>query len=186
MTDHQLTSMRSSNQMATSTEDPTLIDEIEMTDAGSQEMAAARLAVEVIWSLRRAMSESGMSQRKLGELLDLSPSAVSQVVNGDGNLRVVTIGRYFRALGYQPRLFLEPVEPNRRVIASRSTCHVIQNEFREYAELALRWSSEPPVVATPSSDDWGMHALPAGTAWQRVQINLGSASAGRRPETVSR
>ncbi len=131
-------------------DEPTLIEEFESSPAGAQEMAGARFAVEVLAILQRAMGESHMAQQQLSESLDLTPGAVSQVLHGDGNLRVGTIGRYCRALGYQAHLFLEPVEENRRVIASRGTCEAIIGEFREFARLTtLSWADVSGHAVTP-------------------------------------
>lgn len=113
------------------------IDELEATPQGAQELAAARLAVEVVSLLQQVMNQTDVSQARLCEVLDLSPGAVSQVVHGDGNVRIATVGRYFRALGYQPRLFLDPVEPTREVVASRATCVAIQNEFEHMVRTVL-------------------------------------------------
>jgi transcriptional regulator with XRE-family HTH domain len=176
MTKRQLIQEDSNSSEAIVPEAPTLIDELESSEAGAQEMAAARLAVEVTAAFTRAIRESGVSQKRLCESLDLSPGAVSQVVNGDGNLRVSTIGRYFRALGYQARLFLEPVESERRVIASRATCAAIEGELREYARMALAtWTTESPQVATLSGSIWNVSQLPQFTAWEPVAIQSGIA-----------
>ncbi len=169
MTDDQLNRQSSNGRLAVISEEPTLIEELEGSDAGAQEMAAARLAVEVVASLHRAIRESEIPQKRLGELLDLSPGAVSQVVNGDGNLRVVTIGRYFRALGYQARIFLEPVEPDRRVIASRSTCAAIADELRECARMSVSWVTDSSQVSTPPTAIWAL-PNPDSTDWQHVTL----------------
>ncbi|MHB8289274.1 MAG: helix-turn-helix domain-containing protein [Acidimicrobiales bacterium] len=183
MTNHQLAQESSNFREAMVPEAPTLIDELESSAEGAQEMAAARLAVEVTASFSRAIRESGVSQNRLGEVLDLSPGAVSQVVNGDGNLRVSTLGRYFRALGYQARLFLEPVEPERRVIASRSTCAAIEDELREYARMALAaCTTTPSQVAMPPAPIWALPSFPKGTAWQPVALQFEVPSDGQQSE----
>ena len=86
-----------------------LIEEAESTPRGAQEMAAARLALSVTAVLDEAMQRSGLPQRELAERLGLTEGAVSQVLNGDGNLRIATVGRYLRAAGFQCQLALERV-----------------------------------------------------------------------------
>jgi transcriptional regulator with XRE-family HTH domain len=182
MTEIQPRQQASKDLEETMPEKPTLIEELEKSDEGAQEMAAARLAVEVSASLQRAMSESGISQKRLCELLTVTPGAVSQVVNGDGNLRVGTMGKYFRAMGYQARVFLEPVEPGRYSIASRATCAAITDELREFARMTLNWTSPPAEVATPHSSIWMMPVIPEATAFQPVTLQLKSSSEGRDTE----
>ncbi len=88
---------------------PTLVDEAESTPSGAQEMAAARLAVSVAAALRKALEASGLRQADLAERTGVTAGRVSQLL-ADGNLRVATIGRFARALGYQARLVLDPLE----------------------------------------------------------------------------
>ena len=96
---------------------PTVIEQAEQNPAAAREIAAARLAVNIVWALNEAVRERGWRAKDVAATLGLGESAVSQVLNGDGNLRVATIGRYARSLGYQPRLVLDPVEPGLRTIS---------------------------------------------------------------------
>jgi transcriptional regulator with XRE-family HTH domain len=92
---------------------PTLIEQEEATDAGGQGLAAADLAGQVVRLLEQALDASGMDQKALAEKLDVTQGRVSQVLNGDGNMRVAAVARYLRALGYQTLLSATPVEPGR-------------------------------------------------------------------------
>ena len=96
----------------------TLIEELESSPPGAQEMAAARFAVEVHALLQRAMGESHIAQQQLSELLDVTPGAVSQVLHGDADLRVGTIGRYCRALVIRPA---SSRAPSRRATSHRES-----------------------------------------------------------------
>lgn len=89
---------------------PTLIEEVESTPLGAQEMAAARLAVNVTEALRSALIACKCQQQDLADRLNVSPGRVSQVLS-DGNVRISTLGRFARALGYQARIVLDPVDP---------------------------------------------------------------------------
>jgi len=172
-------------RVAAAKENPTLIEVFEKSAAGAQEMAAARLAIEVVSLLGRAIRESGVSQRKLGMTLELSPGAVSQIVNSDGNLRVATIGRYFRALGYQARLFLEPVEADRRVIASRATRSTIAAEFREFVYQSGSWAVASIHLDTPEPSTWESPALSPSAAWHRLALTLDTAQEGQHTGAVT-
>ena len=109
---------------------PTVIEQAELHPAAARELAAARLALNIGWALNAAVRARGWQAKRLAKELGIGDSAVSQVLNGDGNLRVATIGRYARALGYQPKIVLEPVEdglvpitepaPRRRAVSGRS------------------------------------------------------------------
>jgi transcriptional regulator with XRE-family HTH domain len=136
------------------------VEEAERTPRGAQEMAAARLAVEVSALMQCAYEEADISQSALSELLGLSAGAVSQVLNGDGNLRVATIGRYLRALGYQTRLILEPVEEGRKMLASRSTRAAIQREFQlHFRFLTTAMRQEAQVQSTPTPELGTPHTI---------------------------
>jgi transcriptional regulator with XRE-family HTH domain len=106
---------------------PTLIEEEEATEAGAQGLAAADLAAQVMRILEQALDASGLDQKTLAEKLGVTQGRVSQVLNGDGNLRVAAVARYLRALGYETHLSATPVDsgnpalprPRRRVAPTR-------------------------------------------------------------------
>jgi hypothetical protein len=86
-----------------------LLAKAEADPRSARELAAARLALSVRHTLNRAFERSGLDRTGLARRMGLSLSAVCQVLDGDGNIRVATIGRYARALGYQASLRLDPV-----------------------------------------------------------------------------
>ncbi|WP_073697193.1 helix-turn-helix transcriptional regulator [Mycobacterium sp. ST-F2] len=91
----------------------TLIDEEQATDAGAQGLAAADLAGQVMRLLHQALEASGLDQKALAEKLGVTQGRVSQVLNGDGNMKVAAVARYLRALGYETRLSATPLTPDR-------------------------------------------------------------------------
>lgn len=103
--------------------DPTLVDEEQATDAGAQGLAAADLAGQVMRLLQQALDASELDQKSLAEKLGVTQGRVSQVLNGDGNMKIAAVARYLRALGYETQLTASPVvsglpvlprEPRRR------------------------------------------------------------------------
>lgn len=88
---------------------PTLLEEEEATDAGAQGLAAANLAGQVMRLLEQALDASGLEQKDLAEKLGVTQGRVSQVFNGDGNMRIAAVARYLRALGYETRISATPV-----------------------------------------------------------------------------
>ena len=84
------------------------LDEAQAEPTYDVDVAASDLALEMAVILEHAArARSDISQKALAELLNVTPGRVSQVLNGDGNFHVATIGRYLRALGY--RLKVSPV-----------------------------------------------------------------------------
>lgn len=101
----------------------TVVEERESTREGRLAMAGARAAVSTVTLINRAVETSGCTRADLAVLLGVTPGRVSQVLNGDGNLRVSTVARFLRAAGYRLKLTAEPVEagvaPIRQPVARR-------------------------------------------------------------------
>ncbi|MBU9763541.1 helix-turn-helix transcriptional regulator [Mycobacterium sp. TNTM28] len=91
--------------------DPTLIDEEQATDAGAQGLAAAALASQTMRLLHEALDASALDQKALAEKLDVTQGRVSQVLNGDGNMKIAAVARYLCALGYEARISATPLKP---------------------------------------------------------------------------
>ncbi|MFD8914313.1 helix-turn-helix domain-containing protein [Streptomyces sp. NPDC059575] len=85
-----------------------VIDEYESFPRGAQELAAARLAQSAARALRDGLKAGGKSAREIADLLGLTESAVSQVLNSDGNVRIATLARYLRAMGYKASVEISP------------------------------------------------------------------------------
>lgn len=83
----------------------------ESTVEGRIEMAAAEASFDAVGLLNKAVRASGLSQRQIADALGVGESRVSQVLSGDGNLRITTLARYLRAAGYALRLEAAPAEP---------------------------------------------------------------------------
>src|SRR5690625_6029099 len=88
---------------------------IEVEDADplrNLELAAARAEVRVLHLLRPAFERSSLSQKELAEHVGVTEGRVSQVLNSEGNLKIATIARFLRALGYKFELDATPTKPN--------------------------------------------------------------------------
>lgn len=75
-----------------------------------QGMAAAELCVRVADILNLALDQSGRSQKDLADRLGIGESRVSQVLRGDGNVHIATLGRFLRGIGYKAKLVLEAAD----------------------------------------------------------------------------
>lgn len=89
--------------------DQTLIEQERSTDDGAQGLAAADLAGQVMRLLQQALDASELDQKALADKLGVTQGRVSQVINGDGNMKIAAVARYLRALGYETHLTASPV-----------------------------------------------------------------------------
>ena len=87
-----------------------LFDDLGSSPAGARELAASQLTNDALVLLQTALAATGVTQKQLAEILSIGESRVSQVVNGDGNLKLTTFARYMRALGYAVTVNVTPVE----------------------------------------------------------------------------
>jgi len=78
-----------------------------MVDPGKY---AARLAVDTIAYLNRAVEQSKLTHAQLADKVGVAEARVTEILESDGNLRVATVGKMFAALGYRVQLTLEPLE----------------------------------------------------------------------------
>ncbi|SHT65179.1 Fis family transcriptional regulator [Mycobacteroides abscessus subsp. abscessus] len=111
--------------------DPTLIDEEAATDSGAQGLAAADLAGQTMRLLHQALDASDLDQKALAEKLGVTQGRVSQVLNGDGNVRIAALARYLRALGYETRLSAIPVDPGQPTLPRASRRRRTEPESRQ-------------------------------------------------------
>ena len=126
-----------------------LVDELDEADA--QGLAAADLAGQVMRLLHEALDLSDLDQKALAARLGVTEGRVSQVVNGDGNMRIAAVGRYLRALGYEARLTATPL---------REGAPVLPRELRRRP----RWRSD-----AESQPDHAQEPRPATGSKQTAQ-----------------
>lgn len=88
-----------------------LVDIEDSDPRGKLELAAARAEVSVSSLLQRAFTRSKLSQKDLADVLGVSAGRISQILSSSGNLRITTVARFLRALGYRLELSAIPKEP---------------------------------------------------------------------------
>ena len=88
----------------------TLFDDLGASPLGARELAASQLTNDALVLLQTALSSTGVTQKQLAEKLGIGESRVSQVVNGDGNVKLTTFARYLRALGYSVTVEVQPID----------------------------------------------------------------------------
>jgi transcriptional regulator with XRE-family HTH domain len=91
-----------------------LYDRIAGSDDGRRALSAARLRYRVLEILHNALRGSGLTQSDLAVRLRIRKSAVNQVMRGDGNVRVSTLGEYLHELGFEAQIELMPLGAARR------------------------------------------------------------------------
>lgn len=78
--------------------------------AGRKAYARSRARQDVLEALHEALEEAGITRIELAKRLGVRKGAVSQVLNGDGNVRVNTLADYLVELGFQARIKFEPFD----------------------------------------------------------------------------
>lgn len=145
----------------------------ESTAVGRMEMAAAEASLDAVGLLNRAVRASGLSQRELAEALGVGESRVSQVLSGDGNLRMTTLARYLRATGYRLRLDAVPDEEGVSELPSKTK--IVHRRNRASQEVAQEKSS--------GSSWFGMIPLvSSGSACGLLNYRLNNITFGERPK----
>lgn len=82
---------------------------IEDMPDGQRMLASTRFRRQVLIALDQGLEVSGLSQSELAQKLGLTRSAVSQVFNGDGNLRAGTISDYLFEMGVHAEIIVSPI-----------------------------------------------------------------------------
>jgi len=74
------------------------------TPEGRRELAAAAGIADAADLLLECFEAAGLTQERLAQLLGLTPGRVSQVLHGDGNVKVATLARFLSAMGWELQL----------------------------------------------------------------------------------
>ncbi|HKS98464.1 MAG TPA: helix-turn-helix transcriptional regulator [Rugosimonospora sp.] len=85
---------------------------------GGLGLASANLAVQAMRLLFGAKERSAMSQKDLAARLGVTEGRVSQVFRSDGNIRIATLARFMRAMGYAIQLVAVPADAPTRSLSS--------------------------------------------------------------------
>lgn len=83
---------------------PSMYDEHASTSVGRAGLTAAHAAGEAQALIERAFASSHLTSREVAAALSISEGRVSQLKNGDGNVRISTLARLLSALGFRLEL----------------------------------------------------------------------------------
>lgn len=133
----------------TKRKDRSLYEEVADTRAGANALAAADLAIQVSRLLYLAISRTKITQADLAGRLGVTEGRVSQVLNGDGNVHIATLGRFMRAMGYRIQLRAEPTEGGLEPIEQQRPRRTREDrrraaEFSQLAEVVTTISTARP------------------------------------------
>jgi transcriptional regulator with XRE-family HTH domain len=105
------------------TREMSIIEQEMNTPEGRRELAAAQGIADAADLLLESFEASELTQDRLATLLGVTPGRVSQVLHGDGNVKVATLARFLAAMGYELRLTVAPAQdaaPAQGTAASRT------------------------------------------------------------------
>lgn len=71
---------------------------------GARELAAAELADQVLDLINLAFHRSGKTNQELADALGVTKGRASQILNGDGNLRIASIAKVLDCLGFEAKI----------------------------------------------------------------------------------
>lgn len=131
----------------------TMYEQVASKRGGASRLAAARLRYKALTLLHAALEASPLNQSELAAALGVRKSAVSQVLRGDGNVRVNTLAEYAFELGFEIEMELVPAG------AARASAEDFAPRFDGEWTLASSQSVEKqpalrPVVSTRGDFGW--------------------------------
>lgn len=118
----------------------TMYEQIASKRGGASRLAAARLRYKVLTLLHSAAQASPLNQSELAAALGVRKSAVSQVLRGDGNVRVNTLAEYAFELGFEIEIELVPA----------GTARVAATEFAPQFDAEWTLASSRSVEKMPA------------------------------------
>lgn len=133
-----------------------LYDRVLSRTDGGRTLAVARLKRTVLSTLHRAFGISGIeSQSDLARRLRVRRSAVNQVFNGDGNLRISTLAEYLYEMGCELEVRLVRVgEPRAAALEGRATRPAIASETVSASPALAMWINSGIVVELSQCCPW--------------------------------
>jgi transcriptional regulator with XRE-family HTH domain len=90
------------------TEKTTELNELRATERGSAELAAAKAALNASSLMRAVENECPKMSKDLADALGVTRGRVSQILNGDGNVKIATLARVLDACGFELSFVAKP------------------------------------------------------------------------------
>lgn len=128
-------------------ENKTLVEELEEDPRIRSELAAARLASMVGALMERVGDATSTKYKDVAVAMGVSPGRVSQILSGDGNVRIATLARFLDACGYELELTARP-KSGRGLSITLPQMRRRRSRFDALSEGSERWKSATPEVST--------------------------------------
>lgn len=150
--------------------------------SGARALSASRLRYRVLKYLNVALNQAGITQAELAKRLGIRRSAVNQVFNGDGNVRVNTLAEYLHEMGLEVDMSLVPLGT-----AREEAIREIGQRWQEGSRFNLytRVTDMTPPVIAGAVVEWyvamtsmteSLPTIPVSPSW----VDAGSVSLARR------
>ncbi|WP_410794080.1 hypothetical protein [Kribbella sp. C-35] len=101
------------------------------TPQGRLATIAAKAAFKVVDLINSAKTAAKVSNKQMALDLGVTDGRVSQVLNGDGNLRVATIARFLAVCGYELEISARPASSERPPLSQRRRRKPAQRPTRD-------------------------------------------------------
>ena len=122
-----------------------LYDAIAQSSLGRRQLAKSRLRYRILSVLQEGLGKAGISQNELASRAEVSKSAVSQALAGNGNLRADTIATYLDAMGFELHVDLAIAGTARADATNWVAGPVLQGQLQRH----------PDVVPAIDPPNWG-------------------------------
>lgn len=160
-----------------------LYDRVIARAGGGRALAIARLRRTVLSTLHSAFSMSGIeSQSDLARRLRVRRSAVNQIFNGDGNLRISTLAEYLYEMGYELDITLVRAgEPRAAALEGRVVQPALGGRSTSTSPATTVWFTMSAAVESFQDDPWSsfgfLTSSPKAThmlvkTWNRAGANV--------------
>lgn len=111
-------------------------------------MAAAALSNSVGSLLERVAGESGLTRSEIATRIGVSPGRVTQILDGDGNVRIATLARVLEATGYDLSLTSTIRDTGREITVPRTSTRRLRRPSGVYEKDWVSPTSRPPMGPT--------------------------------------
>lgn len=153
-----------------------LYDRVLARRDGERALAIARLKRAVLATIHEAFSLSRVSsQSDLARSLQVRRSAVNQVFNGDGNVRISTLAEYLLAMGFELDISLvRSGEPRAAALEGRPSRTSVCSASSSTSIRLSAVTGTATAVDEPYFGSWTGAAYTALSSWQTRPVLMGS------------
>ena len=142
------------------------VERLEGAPTSRADLAAARLASLVTGLLEKVEVRSSARRKDVADAMSVTPGRVSQIMSGDGNLRIATLARLLDGFGYELSLTARPISGSGEEVTVPGVGRKPRGASTPSVELTEK-SSAPRVEVW-----YGATALTAGTIYHSIDSDF--------------